>query len=163
MPNTNFRWYGACVIGDAEARRRWSSKVGASRLRDISTLRQEVSTVSGPYVQRLWELKSTQQNDPAMIETINRQIEAAVDQFMTQMREVLRNRRAVLDELHLPLEACLRLVRLAIDQFVERGLSEADWEVPDDVLALFPDDVHSYFRPRPIADQTVGARPKPPP
>src|SRR5438105_6457468 len=163
MPNTNFRWYGACVIGDAEARRRWSSKVGASRLRDISTLRQEVSTVSGPYVQRLWELKSTQQNDPAMIETINRQIEAAVDQFMTQMREVLRNRRAVLDELHLPLEACLRLVRLAIDQFVERGLSEADWEVPDDVLALFPDDVHSYFRPRPTADQTVGARPKPPP
>ena len=76
---------------------------------------------------------------------------------------MLRNRRAVLDELHLPLEACLRLVRLAIDQFVERGLSEADWEVPDEVLALFPDDVHSYFRPRPTADQAVGARPKPPP
>jgi len=64
-------------------------------------------------------------------------------------------------ELHLPLEACLRLVRLAIDLFVQRGLSEADWEVPDEVLALFPDDVHSSFRPRPTADETVAAPTKP--
>jgi len=163
MPNTNFRWYGACVIGDAEARRRWSNKVGSSRLRDISTLRQEVSTLSGPYVQRLWELKLARQNDPQMAEPISRQVDAAVDQFMTQMREVLANRRAVLDELHMPLEACLRLVRVAIDQFVKQGHSEADWEVPDEVLALFPDDVHSYFRPRQTADETSGARSKPAP
>jgi DNA-binding CsgD family transcriptional regulator len=148
MPNTDFRWFGACVIGDAEARRRWSDKVGAGRLHEISQLRQEVSMLSGPYVQRLWELKSAQQQNPKLAATIGRQMDAAVDEFMTQMREVLRHRRAVLDQLHLPLEACLRLVRVAIDRFVQQGLAESEWEVPDEVLALFPDDVRSYFRPR---------------
>ncbi len=42
MPDTNFRWYGACVVGNAEARVRWSNEVGMDRLNDISALRQEV-------------------------------------------------------------------------------------------------------------------------
>jgi hypothetical protein len=63
------------------------------------------------------------------------------------------NRKPVLDELHLPLDACLRLLGVAIDHFVQQGMSEAQWEVPDEVLALFPDDVQAYFRPR----QATGA------
>lgn len=160
MPNTDFRWYGACVVGDAEARRRWTNQVGTSRLRDISLLRQEVSAFSGPYVQRLWELKSTEQTTPEAAERINRQIEGMVDQFMTQMRDVLRHHRDVLDQLHLPLEACLRLVRVAIDRFVQQGLSETDWEVPEEVLVLFPDDFRSYFQPRRAHDATVHDPPR---
>ena len=60
MPNTDYRWYGACAIGDAAARRRWSAAIGADRLYEISQLRQEVSAVSGPYIQRLIELKNAQ-------------------------------------------------------------------------------------------------------
>ena len=67
---------------------------------------------------------------------------------MTEMTRLLQARQAVLDELHLPLRACLQLVRIAIDRFVEQGLAEPEWEVPDDVLSLFPDDIRSYFRPR---------------
>jgi DNA-binding CsgD family transcriptional regulator len=153
MPKTDYRWYGGCLVGDAMARRRWSESVGVHRLQDISALRQEVSALSAPFVQRLWELKGLQQS-PAVIH----QIQGTVDEFMTKMTMLLRERRQVLDELHLPLDACIRLLRIAIDRFVERGLSETDWEVPDEVLKLFPDDVRSYFRPQ----QTTPSYSQPP-
>ena len=72
---------------------------------------------------------------------------AVVDEFMTEVTTLLQERKAVLDDLHLPLKACLQLVRIAIDQFVEHGLTEAEWKVPDEVLKLFPTDLRSYFRP----------------
>jgi DNA-binding CsgD family transcriptional regulator len=160
MPKADFRWYGACVIGDAEARRRWSNQLGADRLGEINALRQEISTLSAPYVQRLWQLKTAEVHDPALASTFQQQIESTVDEFMAQMRQVLRQREAVLDQLHLPLEACIRLVRLAIDRFVDRGVSEAQWEVPDEILALFPGDVRAYFRPQEVAPAPAQAPPQ---
>jgi DNA-binding CsgD family transcriptional regulator len=155
MQYTDYRWYGACVIGDAEARRRWSESVGAERLNRISALRQEVSQLSAPFVQRLWELKGMDQRDPEV--PIRRQIEGTVDDFMTKMTALLRERRDVLDDLHLPLEACIRLLRIAIDRFVDQGLSESEWEVPNEVLALFPDDVRAYFQPRQMSAPKPGS------
>src|SRR3989441_10633523 len=64
MPNTDYRWYGACAIGDAEARRHWSQSVGPGRLYEISQVRQEVAALSGPYIQRLMELNAAQQAAP---------------------------------------------------------------------------------------------------
>ena len=150
MPNTNYRWYGACVLGDAEARRRWSNALGADRLHEISALRQEVSALSMPYIQRLLELKNAPVGDNPVAHT--RQVQFVVDDFMTKMTYLLRERKAVLDELHLPLDACIRLLAIAIDRFVQQGLTEAEWVVPDEVLALFPDDVRAYFRPGQATD-----------
>jgi hypothetical protein len=146
MRNTNYRWYGACVLGDADARRRWSDAVGVGRLHDISTLRQEVSALSAPYVQQLLDLKNAPVGDNPLAHT--RQLQAVVDEFITKVTALLRERKGVLDELHLPLEACVRLLGIAIDRFVQHGISEAQWEVPDEVLTLFPEDVRAYFRPR---------------
>jgi DNA-binding CsgD family transcriptional regulator len=153
VPNTNYRWYGACVLGDAEARRRWSNAIGIDRLHDISALRQEVSALSLPYIQRLIELK----NEPAAPNPLahSRQIQGVVDDFMTKMTFLLRERKAVLDQLHLPLDACIRLLGIAIDRFVRQGLTESEWEVPDEVLALFPDDVRAYFQPGRATDPAV--------
>jgi DNA-binding CsgD family transcriptional regulator len=155
MPNTDYRWYGACAIGDAAARRRWSAAIGADRLYEISRLRQEVSTLSGPYVQRLIELRTALQDvqgDGEQARQISRQVQGVVDEFMTEITRLLQSRKAVIDELHLPLRALQQLVRTAIDRFVEQGLAEPDWEVPDEVLSLFPDDIRSYFRPRQAAE-----------
>jgi DNA-binding CsgD family transcriptional regulator len=159
MPNTDYRWYGACVIGDAEARRLWSQSVGPARLYEISQVRQEVSALSGPYIQRLMELKTALQAAPERggsvsvadaqqrARIVSHQINGVVDEFMTDMTHLLQERKAVLDQLHLPLRACLQLIRIAIDRFVQQGLAEPEWEVPDEVLTLFPDDIRSYFRP----------------
>jgi hypothetical protein len=145
MPNTNYRWYGACLLGDAEARHRWSNAVGADRLRAISTLRQEVSALSVPYVQQLLDMKNAPIEDPL---AHTRQLQGMVDDFMTKVTALLRERQAMLDQLHLPLDACVRLLALAIDRVVQHGTSETEWEVPDEILALFPDDIQAYFRPR---------------
>jgi hypothetical protein len=145
IPNTNYRWYGACVLGDAEARRRWSNAVGVDRLRDISTLRQEVSTLSVPYVQQVLDLKNAPIVDPL---AHTRQLQGVVDDFMTKVTALLRERQALLDRLHLPLEACVRLLAMAIDRVVQQGITETEWEVPDEVLTLLPVDIRAYFRPR---------------
>jgi hypothetical protein len=145
MPNTNYRWYGACLLGDAEARQRWSDAVGVDRLHAISSLRQEVSTLSVPYVQQLLDLKNAPIEDPL---AHTRQLQAVADDFMTKVTALLHEREAMLDQLHLPLDACVRLLAMAIDRVVQQGTSEAEWEVPDEILALFPDDIQAYFRPR---------------
>jgi len=155
MANTNYRWYGACVLGDAEARRRWSNAVGVDRLHDISTLRQEVSALSLPYLQRLIELKNMPAGNNPLAHT--RQIQGVVDDFMTKMTFLLRERKSVLDQLHLPLEACIRLLGIGIDRFVQHGLTDAEWQVPDEVLVLFPDDIRAYFRPGRATDPPVEA------
>jgi hypothetical protein len=144
VPNTNYRWYGACALGDAEARHRWTNAVGIDRLHDISTLRQELSAVSVPYVQKLLDLRSAPIGDPL---AHTRQLQGVVDDFMTRVTALLRERQAMLDRLHLPLDACVRLLAMAIDRVVQQGMTETEWEVPDEVLRLFPVDIRAYFRP----------------
>jgi hypothetical protein len=51
----------------------------------------------------------------------------------------------------------VRLLGIAMDRFVQQGLTESEWEVPDEVLTLFPDDVRAYFRPRRATEQSVEA------
>jgi hypothetical protein len=108
-----------------------------------------------PYIQRLMELKNLPAGNNPLAHT--RQIQGVVDDFMTKMTILLRERKAILDELHLPLEACIRLLALSIDRFVQQGLVEAEWEVPDEVLLLFPDDVRAYFRPGRATDRSAEA------
>jgi hypothetical protein len=145
IPNTNYRWYGACALGDGEARRRWSNAIGTDRLHDISTLRQEISALSVPYVQELLDLKNAPIGDPL---AHTRQLQAVVEDFMTKVTALLRERQAVLDRIHLPLEACVRLLAMAMDRVVQQGVTETEWEVPDEALELFPVDIRAYFRPR---------------
>jgi hypothetical protein len=113
-----------------------------------------------PYIQQLLDLKNVPLGNDRLAHT--RRIQGVVDDFMTKMTALLRERKAVLDELHLPLEACIRLLGIAIDRFVQQGLTESEWEVPDEVLTLFPDDVRAYFRPRRAthhsAEQSARAR-----
>jgi hypothetical protein len=108
-----------------------------------------------PYIQQLFELKNMPIRPSPQAHT--RRIQGVVDDFMTKMTALLRERKAVLDELHLPLEACIRLLAIAIDRFVQQGLTESEWEVPDEVLLLFPDDVRAYFRPRHATNQGAEA------
>ena len=47
------------------------------------------------------------------------------------------------------------VLAIAIDRFVQQGLNESEWEVPDEVLTLFPDDVRAYFRPGKATDRSA--------
>src|SRR5438445_9616877 len=54
------RWYGACGLGDAEARRRWAAEVGSKRLARIGELQRLMGEAIRGDLQRLWELKGQQ-------------------------------------------------------------------------------------------------------
>jgi hypothetical protein len=108
-----------------------------------------------PYVQQLIDLKNAQIGDDPVAHT--RRMQAVVDEFMGKVTALLRERKALLDQLHFPLEACVRLLGLAIDRVVQQGMTGAEWEVPDELLILFPDDVRAYFRPRQATGSPVEA------
>lgn len=55
-------------------------RVGMDRLKNISTLRQEVSAISSPYVQRLVELKNAPVGDNPLAQI--RQLQGVADELM---------------------------------------------------------------------------------
>jgi hypothetical protein len=62
----------------------------------------------------------------------------------------LEARQALLKDLHLPLEACMELIRVALQHLTEQDSVEFTWEIPDAVLARFPEDARLFLKPGPL-------------
>jgi DNA-binding CsgD family transcriptional regulator len=146
------RWYASCVVGSAEDRERWAETLGSERLRKIEALRQELTHVTAPFVEPLWHHKRRQLElisagkDPAL-ET--RWLRAATGRLGSRIDALFRRRRALLEEIHLPEEACHELIRIALDRLVTQRSVDVQLEIPDEVLTRFPEDVRLFFRPKP--------------
>lgn len=145
------RWYAACALGDAEARRRWVREVGAGRLERLRAVQRALGAAIAPYITRLWELKGQQLRalrdgkDP----------EPATDELRRlggQMTEVLssfvKGHSQELAAIEMPPDATMQLVRAAVGRFVDTHFAtEVTLEVPDELLRRFPEPVQSFFRP----------------
>lgn len=145
------RWYGACALGEAEARSRWAAEVGTRRLGKISQLQRQVGQAISPDMQRLWKLKGQQLQvyrngtDTAAIDAELRQL---ADRAIVDLTTYLRSNTQLLDEVGLPLDAMIELTQLSFDRFIEaRHSSEVSFEVPDSVLAGLSEPVRAFFRP----------------
>src|SRR5437868_15442264 len=57
------RWYGACAVGDAEARRRWAREVRLPRLQRIRAVPRQLGVGVAPCHGRVWELKGREARD----------------------------------------------------------------------------------------------------
>jgi hypothetical protein len=147
------RWYAACALGDAQARRLWAERLGAARLERIRLLQAQLSQAMMPYTARLWSLKGQQlrayrdQKDARQITSELRVLAASasqdVDLFLLQKREAF-------SRVEMPVEAARQLIKSAFDRFIDsRYASEISFEVPDNVLEQFPPAVRSFFRPSP--------------
>ena len=145
------RWYAACALGDAEARRRWAHDVGAARLERIRAVQRELSAAMAPYSTRLWQLKGQQllalrdgtDPEPASIEL--RQLGG---QITEEVSIFVKDHSQALAAIEMPPDATMQLVRAAVDRFVDTHFAtEVTLEVPDDLLKRFPEPVQSFFRP----------------
>jgi DNA-binding CsgD family transcriptional regulator len=159
LPNSDYRWYGACAVGDARARARWAT--GPERLRRIATLRQEFATVSAPYAASLWLLKGQQlsvrqSGGDAGAQT--QAMKALAARLLTDMQAFLETQRRRFEEVHLPPDACMELARLALDHLIEQDSAELAWEIPESVRSRFPGDAQLFLRPGLLSHQ---APPKP--
>jgi hypothetical protein len=153
------RWYGACALGNSDARSRWVRQVGVVRLERIRAVQRELGAAIAPYTTQLWELKGQQLRairdggDPgpatAELRRLAGRVTSELDQF-------LHKRSAVFAEVDMPIDAAGKLIQIAIDRFIDtQYASEVSFEVPDDVLQRFPEPVRAFFRPesRPRAER----------
>jgi hypothetical protein len=146
-----YRWYAACAIGDAEARRHWANNLSPERLERMRTLQRSMAQVLAPQSAILWDIKGQQlralrdgKDTTEVAAELRRQAENtlyALDTFLTT------NEQGFTD-VDLPLGAVRELIHAAVDQFLDTHYSsEISFEVPDELLEQFPASVRSFFRP----------------
>lgn len=144
------RWYGACALGDAAARRAWVAAVEPSRLGAIARLRGEMADINAPFIDQLWLLKGEQlearsaQRDPSLYE---QRMHDVGEQFVAQTGDFLRARRETLAEIDITVDAILYLLRVSVDHLITRTTGDVRWEIPEEALARFSPQVRLFFRP----------------
>jgi DNA-binding CsgD family transcriptional regulator len=150
IAGADHRWYGACTVGDVNARDQWAAAVGSRRLRQVGDLRQELTAVGAPFVESLWALKGQQlqalhsKSDPMPATEAMKELAA---RLLTAIGTFLEPRRATLDGLHLPLDACIELTQVALRHLITQDSAEFVWEIPDSVLERFPEDARLFLKP----------------
>jgi len=145
------RWYGACALGDAEARRRWANDVGTRRLAKISQLQRQIGQAIGVDIQALWQLKGQQlqayRNGTETV-ALTAELRRLSDRAIGDLTSYLRSQTELLMEVGMPLDAMIELTRLSFDRFIEgRHSPEVTLEVPDSVLEGLSEPVRTFFRP----------------
>jgi len=149
------RWYASCVVGDADARQRWATTLGRERLLKIEALRQELTQVTAPFAEPLWRHKRRQlelMNEGRPADDESRWLQLTTRRLASRIDTLLARRRALLDEIHIPEDACRELIRVALDRLVTQPSIDVQIDVPDEVLARFPLDMRLFFRPQPLPD-----------
>ena len=145
------RWYGACALGNSDARSHWARQVGVARLERIRAVQRELGAAIASHTTRLWELKGQQLRafrdggdaGPATIE-----LRRLSDELTAELDQFLRKRSTAFDDIDMPIDAARKLIQVAIDRFIDtKYASEISFEVPDDILQRFPAPVRAFFRP----------------
>lgn len=145
------RWYGACGLGDAKARRRWAFEVGTKRLAAISEIQAQMGRAIGGDMQRLWQLKGQQlqafrAGSDAAAST--RELRRLSDRALADLLKFLNAHTDSLTAVGMPMDTMVQMTRLAFDHFIEtRYATEVTLEVPDSVLEGLSDPVRTFFRP----------------
>lgn len=145
------RWYGSCVVGDADERERWAAALGHKRLQKLQALWQEMAAMTAPFVERLWrhkrqQLELIEAGKDASAET--GQLRAMTRRMIVKLDALLEQRRGLLEELSLPEAACHELIQVALDRLVTQHTVDFQLEVPDEVLSRFSPEMRLFFRPQ---------------
>jgi hypothetical protein len=145
------RWYGACALGDADARSRWARQVGVGRLERIRAVQRELGAAVAQYTTRLWELKGQQLRafrDEVDAEPATMELRRLAGEMLAELDQFLQKQSAAFADIDMPIDAARNLIQVAIDRFIEtKYASEISFEVPDDILQRFPEPVRAFFRP----------------
>jgi hypothetical protein len=154
-----YRWYAACSLGNTEARRAWVDEVGVARLQRIRAVQRQLGLAIAPFSARLWELKGRQlraMRDGQDSEPASAELRRLADQMTAELDAFLAENRQAFDDIDMPVDAARRLIRVAVDRFIETQFAvEISFEVPDDVLSRFPPAVRTFFRPAASEESSV--------
>jgi hypothetical protein len=145
------RWYGACALGNSDARSHWARQVGVARLKRIRAVQRELGVAIAPYTSRLWEIKGQQLRafrDAGDAEPATVELRRLAGQMTAELDQFLQKRSSAFEEIDMPIDAARKLIQVAIERFIDtKYASEISFEVPDDMLQRFPEPVRAFFRP----------------
>ncbi len=150
QPTEPGRWYGACALGDAAARRAWVQAVSSERLAAISALRQQMAGLNAPFIDELWRLKAQQlaaREHDADESAVDRQMQEVGDRFIQQTARFLKEHQEAVARIDVTAEALVFLLRASVQHLIQRESGEVRWEVPEETLAKFEPPVRMFFRP----------------
>jgi hypothetical protein len=146
-----YRWYGACALGNSDARSHWARQVGVARLERIRAVQRELGAAIASHTTRLWELKGQQLRafrDGGDAGPATMALRRLSDEMTAELDQFLRKRSTAFDDIDMPIDATRKLIQVAIDRFIDtKYASEISFEVPDDILQRFPAPVRAFFRP----------------
>ena len=145
MAKTEHRWYGGCMLGGIAGRKRWAGWAGPGVLRALNDLTHGLAPVTGPFAQRLWQLKGDQVRALERnldVGPATRSMEAVAARFMRDIETFFSRRRWLLEQNHIAIDECLAVARRLIDRVLDQG-SPAAWDNRFDALMRFPEDVWS--------------------
>jgi DNA-binding CsgD family transcriptional regulator len=143
-------WYAACLIGDAENRQRWAGSLGRNRLKKIGALQHQIEDAAHPLIERLWSAKNRQLQASSLggdDAGPRSEMRALAAELLDHLASVLEERKEDLDDVHLPVRACIKLIRDSLDRLIDDPLPAGDWRVSDETLAMFPEDVRALLQP----------------
>jgi hypothetical protein len=151
-PGRRGTFYARCGLGDAEARRRWVERVEADRLLRIRALGAALGDATRELTRQLWEAKADQlralrAGEPAA--PSNRQLRRLAREYEQTAKALMLHRRIELEELHLPVDACMALIREVMADWITKTSLERGWEPSNRLLQRFPLDVRILLQPHP--------------
>lgn len=143
------RRYPRCELGDPPAREEWARGFRQGRLDHLKRISEAFQEFLRPQLAELYRVKGEQLRDRRNPVAAMRLREVA-SQAQENSERWLRDSRDELEAVGLPLEPCLRLVDLAFSSLVDAPSMSADYPVPDEQLADFPEAVRRFIKASPV-------------
>src|SRR5919198_858532 len=79
----------------------------------------------------------------------NRQLRRLAREYEQTAKALMLHRRIELEELHLPVDACMALIREVMADWITKTSLERGWEPSNRLLQRFPLDVRILLQPHP--------------
>jgi len=152
IPGKNGSYYGACRLGDSEARQGWAETVGPDRIVAMNRLRSDVMPIAQGFLDAISVLKAREvealerKEDPG---DVRLGMEALGHNYLDELEAVLKQRTALLGQAQMPRRAVLQMANQWVMEVIDEvwGNPGGEQELPDHVLAALPDSVRTLYAP----------------
>jgi len=138
--------YPRCRIGDATARLDWVRRVGQSRAGHLAALGEASRAAFRDHQARLWEARGRTLRDSTDV-TAERDLRVEIEAFRASADAFYRAREEELEEVGIPVESLLELVRRLLQLFQQTRSTAPLEEIPEDLLRDLPADFRLLIQP----------------
>ena len=147
------RYYGRCAVGTPADRARWAGPDRELQLAEAEALTLVIEERMGGLTEQLWAAKALQLQafdhggDATKPELATAALEQVASAYMVDIEALLRDERARLDRLNLPVDTCMELFTELFARWIPQRTGERP-AIPDEVVERFPEQAWWLLRPR---------------